>query len=276
MPNRMRNRMYFVGTVIYIWRWIREHPILLALTVTAYFSISGLIHVSMRLPASVAIQNGWLDIKDLLSIGIALPRAWIVLSCFIGVLVGAAAIEFIFHKIFKSSTVNKRILLMSEEINSKTNKEDTFKKLGTLFSLLLAFGLFFGASSLILQDYYPWPYAGVVTRSKAVYGTLPNLEEYESFVINETALVHLITLNNWVIFQYSEDKTSVNEKKPNDIISQDWGDLKKQGYLAFPTSSIDTIFIENRSELYTGGTIIGPIGPGRINMSQLPPPEVVA
>jgi hypothetical protein len=258
--------MYFLGSVIYIWRWIRDHPILLALTVTAYFSVFGLIHIKMRLPASVAIQNGWLDIEDLLSIGIALPRAWILLSCFIVVLVGTAIIEYIFHRIFRSNKVNEHILLISEEINSLSNKPFLFRYLGALISLSITILFFFVGSLIITQKYYPWPYAGVVTHSKVAYGTMPNILEYKDFIINETTLVHLITLNNWVIFQYIEDKNLANDKKPNKINSQNWGNLKKKGYIAFPSSSIDTVFFENRSKLDTSGPIIGPIGPGRIKM----------
>ena len=226
--------------VTFLGSWIKEHPILLALGITGYFSVAGLVHISMRLPPRLAIRNGWLDVEDLLSVGVALPQAWNLLLSAIGIVILSAVIEYIFNKILSS----KLFKSLSKGWLSK------HAAIATLVFSILVIALI---SRLFFQEYYPWPYAGVVTRSKVIYGTVPQLKNYEDFVHNETAIVHLIILNKWVVFQYVEDvvETSEQEKERINALPMNWGGIKKKGYLAIPISSIDSMFLEERKELKT-------------------------
>lgn len=199
--------------------------------------MAGLIHINMRLPVHIAIKNGWLDVEDLISVGIALQWAWIVLLSAVGILLISGGIEVLILKI------------PYHKIHSSMSKE-RLGPLAAVSTLIVSIAIVFSIANFFFPKGYTLPYAGVVTRSKVIYGTVPQLKAYQGFTEIKTAIVHLITLNNWVIFQYREDviETEKEIKKREQASPMNWGNLKNGGYITFPIASIDSIFLEERIE----------------------------
>jgi hypothetical protein len=187
---------------------------------------------------SVGIQNGWLDLEDLLSVGVAMLPAWLILFGGIASLGLTVFVEYISYKFFSSRKWYKF----------------TIYGYALFFILLIS-----GSVNLFSQKYYPWLEAGVITRTKAIHGTTPFEDKFKEYAKTEIGLIHLITLNNWVIFSYMEEvqKYDSNGKKIEPESNN--GSLKTKGYLAIPISSIDSIFLENREKpngLYKSGIIM--------------------
>jgi hypothetical protein len=215
--------------VFWIGQWIREHPVIIGIIITGYFSLAGLIHITLRLPVELSIENGWLALEDLIGIGILLPRAWLI--PFLILLVISFRSMFGLWILIKSPNKYKKTLGLLLDAAS------------IIATLLILF-------SFILSS-YPWLYAGVVTKNKEIYGTVPKVESYKDYTVEKMAIVHLITLKNWVIFQYVDDsvKNESEDKEKNILQYQNWGKLKNKGYLAISKDNISSIFLEDRELL---------------------------